>query len=532
MRRPKRGSVVKAGRPSKRAEVVRDESEFDTARLQRELAIPKNGTALVPSWSLPDIFKAREAQMAGQFFLAARAAESMRTDDALFVAYGNRLAPQRCIQVEIVPAAEKGKALSVAKEAEALFGVDGVGIEAGAFDDINGCLVNHGLAIGVNVMLPREDGSRVDVLHRYWPIEFVRWDAVLQMFVTRVDPETVSPGDLLRQNSTLGFLGAYEVPITHGDGRWTIYTNHAVDPFKQEAALLPALAVWARHAFALRDWAKGSVAHGNAKIVGEMPEGVALQTADGLTSEAAAMIELLRDLASGDTPVGIRPAKSKTEMITNTSSAWQVWNELVGNGEKAAARIYLGTDGTLGTTGGAPGIDISELFGVAVTKVKGDLGCIQRAFGEGVIQPWAALNFGDSTLAPTRRYMLPDADEEAARDANTKRRDAFQEAIKSLRANGFVVDQETVDAMAKDYGVPAPMLPVVTADAPKAPTIALAPTDLASVVTVNEARASAGVSPLVLADGTPDPDGNLMIEQYRAKQAAKLNPAAPAPAAA
>jgi hypothetical protein len=93
-----------------------------------------------------------------------------------------------------------------------------------------------------------------------------------------------------------------------------------------------------------------------------------------------------------------------------------------------------------------------------------------------------------------------------------------------MRDNGFVVLQEDVDTIADAYGVDAPSLPEVTTDAPKAPTIALAPTDLATVVTVNEARASAGVSPLVLPDGTPDPDGNLMIEQFRAKQAAKLAP--------
>jgi hypothetical protein len=249
---------------------------------------------------------------------------------------------------------DKGKALSVAKEADALYGVDGVGIEAGALDDINGCLVNHGVAFGMNVAVPRDDGSRVDFFHKYWPIEFVRWDDILQMFVTRVDPETVAPGDMLQQNSALGYIGSYEVPICHGDGRWTIYANHATEPFKQEAAILPALAVWARHAFALRDWAKGSVAHGNAKFVGEMPAGVALQNGTALTAEATAMVMLLRDLASGDTPVGIRPAGSKTDMVTNNSTAWQVWNELVGNGEKAAARIYLGTDGTLGTPAARP----------------------------------------------------------------------------------------------------------------------------------------------------------------------------------
>lgn len=518
------------GRASKRATNIRDASEFSLPRLQAELAIPRGESVSTFSWSLAEIFNARDAQMRGLFALAARAADSMRTDDALFVAYCNRLDPQKCIQVEIVAASDKPKAVSIAGEAEALFGKDGVGIAAGALADINGCLVNHGVAFGVNVMTPREDGSRIDVTHSYWPIQYVRWDSYRRQFVTRVDPSTIQPGDTVTQDPALGLIGAYEVPITHGDGRWVVYANHEVEPFKQEAALLPALSVWARHAFAIRDWSKGSVSHGSAKFVGEMPEGVALQKAGAngaaatLSDEAAAMVVLLRALASDDAPIGIRPAKSKTDFITNTSTAWQVWSELVGNGEKAAARIYLGTDGTLGTSGGAPGIDISQLFGVAVTKVKGDLGCIERGILTGVIQPWAALNFGDSSLAPSRKYMLPDADEEAWRAAIATRRTAFFADIAAARSNGFTVDQDYVDVTAKEYDVTPPKLPEAT-DA-KAPTIQLAPTDLARVISVNEARASAGLGALTLPDGSPDPDGLLTVEAFGAKKAAELAPSA------
>ncbi len=522
------------GRASKRATKIRDASEFNLSRLQAELAIPRGETVSSFSWSLPEIFTARDAQLRGQFHIAARAAESMRTDDALFVAYGNRLAPQRCIQVEIVPANDKPKAISIAGEAEALYGKDGVGVRQGAFADINGCLVNHGVAFGVNVATVREDGSRIDLEHRYWPIQYVRWDSYRRQFVTRVDPSTVQPGDQLLQDPALGFIGAYEIEIIHGDGRWVIYTNHEFEPFKQEAALLPALAVWARHGFAIRDWSKGSVAHGNAKFVGELPTGIPLQKtgtngATTMTDEAAAMLLLLRDLASADSPIGIRPAGSKSDFITNTSTAWQVWTELVGNGEKAAARIYLGTDGTLGTTGGAPGVDISELFGVAVTKVKGDFGCIERCFGTGVVEIWTALNFGDSSLAPSRKYMLPDVDEEAWRAAIATRRTAFFADIESARANGFVITQEYVDATAKEFDVTPPRLPEETGA--KTPTIALAPTDLARVISVNEARASAGLGALTLPDGADDPDGLLTVEAFGAKKAAELAPANAAAAA-
>ena len=452
------------------------------------------------SWSLAEIVSARNAQMAGRFKLAARLAESMRTDDAIHVARSNRLAPQRCVKVELVPAKRAGGA-KIANEADALFGQQGVGISPDTMRDIHDCLVVHSVAFGLAVPTPRPDGSRVDYYLSYWPIEFVRWDPYDRVFKTQVD-------------------GGFEETICHGDGRWVVFQEGEHEPFKN-ASLLAAAMVWSRHAFAVRDWSKSSIAHGSAKVVGEMPAGVALQKADSSgnsvpTDEAAAMLELLRSIASSDAPVGLRPAGSKTDFLTNTSTAWQVFAELVANAERSAARIFLGTDGVLGASGGAPGVDISALFGVATTKVQADLACIERGLQTGLIEIWTAVNFGDSKLAPYRRYMVPDADADADRASRATRRAAFHADIKEARANGFVVDQAYVNAVAEQYDVPAPLLPVA-----KAPTIALAPADLVGVISVNEARTSAGFGALQLPDGAPDPDGFITATEYTAKKAKK-----------
>lgn len=50
----------------------------------------------------------------------------------------------------------------------------------------------------------------------------------------------------------------------------------------------------------------------------------------------------------------------------------------------------------------------------------------------------------------------------------------------------------------------------------------LTPSDLATIVTVNEARASAGLPPL------PGDDGNLTIAEYKAKHASTVAEAAAA----
>lgn len=443
------------GAPSKRARKIRRADEFDTARLERELKKPRDGQLAAYSWTLKDIVAARTQQMIGRFILPARLAESMRTDDALYVAYKNRIAPQRLLPIEIVPGAG-ARGVSIAAEAEAQFGAGGVAIHPDTIADINGCLANHGVAFGVCYTTPRDCGTRVDYQVKYWPIEYVRWDQNVRWFKARVEPTSIQPGDL-SDDPRIG-ITEYEVPIVHGDGRWIIFQQNESMPFRS-GALLPAALVWARHAFAARDWSKGSVAHGNAKVIGEMPAGMALQNADGtLTPEASAFVTLLQAIESADMPAGIRPAGSKTDFLTNNSTAWQVWSELMLNAEKAAARIYLGTDGTLGTQGGAPGVDISQLFGVATTIIRGDVLAIERGLQTGVIEPWTAVNFGDSSLAPRRRYVMPNNDANLVKDEISKRNTAFTAALKNYHDAGITVTPEYIAELAADFGVRAPVL--------------------------------------------------------------------------
>lgn len=450
------------GARSKRAQRIRHAQEFDLLRIEQELKKPRDQSAALYSWTLAQIFEARDEQTVGTFVLPSRMADAMRMDDALYTALENRLAPQRCIPVELVPG-NGARGAAIAAEAEALFGKDGVGIRPDTMVDIHGCLVNHGVAFGVLVGTPREDGSRVDYEMKYWPIEYVWWDPVVRIFKARVDPNTVREGDVPLNDFGLpdpkyGITGGSFVPIIHGDGRWVIFQKNEINPYRY-GAILPAALVWARHAFAVRDWAKGSVAHGNAKVIGELPQGVSLVDENGaITPQAAAFVTLLQAIGSADSPAGIRPSGSKTDFVVNTSTAWQVWSELVNNGEKAAARIYLGTDGTLGTTGGAPGVDITALFGVASTIVKGDLEALERGINTGVIEPWCAINFGDSSLAPKRKYKIPNEDEDQVYEGIAEQNQAFTMALKTYHDAGIALTTEFIAALADDFGVRAPQL--------------------------------------------------------------------------
>ena len=431
-------------RASKRAQKIRKAAEFSSSA--KGAKRPPAGSGLLEGWTVEQIYAARSAQMRGQFRLAADMADAMRTDDALFTAYGNRLAPQRSIAVTMRPASEKGKATSISEEAASLYGDAGIALTMATRLNVHGCLVNHGVAFLRLTRQVRDDGSRVDLYANFWPIRHVRWDEHKRGYFTRVEAADGS------------FAGG-EVEIVHGDGEWLVVAVCEHEPWKHGAIIAGAV-IWARHAFAAKDWTMGSATHGNAKPVGTLPEGMALEESAGvLTREAAGFLELLNALASAQAPTGIKPFGATIDYLVNSSQAWQVWKELVRVAEKAAARIYLGTDGTLGAAGGAPGVDIAALFGVASTIVQGDLETIEAALATGLLDVWTAINFGDSALAPALRYQIPRPEEEGEVEALGKREALFFTALDRAKALGFVIDQPWVDESAKRYRVTAPRLP-------------------------------------------------------------------------
>jgi len=440
---------------SKAARKVRYSGEFALAQLTAALAPLRQSTGAY-AWTLEAIRGARDAQMAGNMREPAKLAESLRTDDELFAAYVNRLAPARGLPVRLEAASDTTRAQAIRDEGEGLFGKRGVGVTQDVVADLNGDLANHGFAVGVNDWAPREDGSRVDVLHRCWPMGEVRWNAHERTL------ETYTEGGAI-------------VPITHGDGRWVVYSGHELHPWTKEAAILPAALVWAARAYANRAWSSGANTHGNAKVIGTMPEGVALQDdAGALTSEAAAFIALLRDVASLDAPVGIKPFGAALDYLTDNGQAWQIFDDLVKAKDRAANRIYLGQD-VAKATGGSQRLSVEQLFGVRNDVVEGDLRVLERGILTGIIEPWAAVNFGDSLLAPRRIYLVPDADEDARRAAVATQHEAFNRAVAAYRDNGFDVTQAYLDALAEDYGVTAPRL-AVTAATPTPPAGAPATT--------------------------------------------------------
>lgn len=447
---------------------VRDASEFD--RLRREL-IAHVAPQRPPGpfvWDLQAIRAARDDQIRGRFKQPVRLAAAMRTDDALFNAYITRLSPHTCIEARLTPApGARGEACANRARASVV-------TSRQVLEGILGTLVNHGLSIGINRWRPSDDGTRVDCVLEEWPLEHVTDNPLTNTLETAT-----------RDGQT--------VPIIHGDGTWVIFRRVADRPWLHDACILPAALVWAAHAGGISDMAASARAHGLAQVIGELPAGVNLSEDDGatLTAEAQAFLSMLRDIGSGEAAVGLRPAGSKTDFLSNQSTAWQIFVELIQDRAKAAARIYLGTDATLGSIGGAPGVDIAELFGVATTKTQGDFECLETGLNTGVYAPWAAINMGSSLYAPRVKYQLPDPDAERKREERAKNYERFVARLAAMRDQKLIVDQAMIDRAAADFGIePVPQLAPITE---QTVSLVLAPTDVALVVRGREARAAQGL---------------------------------------
>jgi hypothetical protein len=405
-------------------------------------------------WSLETIRGARDAQARGDFRLPVAMAKAMRTDDALFVARRNRIAPQNAIAATLT-CADTARAKPVLRKAQA-----SCLVSRSTLAGIAGTLADHGIAIGYVDHEVDDLGTRTDFKLTEWPLEHVKWNASREVLETAVRD------------------GGAREDIVHGNGRWVVFRKYLIEPWNQEACILPGALVWAAHANGIRDWAQASLSHGQAKIMGELPAGISIRGPDGvaLSAEAQAFLDMLIGVVSGEQGAGLRPAGSKTDFLANGSTAWQVFSELIMNREKAAARIYLGTDAILGSVGGAPGVDISALFGVATTIIQGDFAAIEQALRTGFYEPWAAVNYGDSSYAPSLVYEFPDPDESQKGEQHAAKVTRLVEIVDGLRRQKFEVTQDAVNEHAARLGLkPAPMLAALPVAPPPAEPGAPAP---------------------------------------------------------
>jgi len=232
--------------------------------------------------------------------------------------------------------------------------------------------------------------------------------------------------------------------------------------------------------------------YGSPKLIAIMPQGTAPNTPEG-----DAMLEALATIRAPE-GFGALPHGTEFDAVSIQAGQSTVLNDALASNWQNVAATLLGSDGTM-TRG--TGVYSAPIFaGVRRDLVDRDLKGITRGINQGHIGTWLAYNYAQTIAAnrgewiqPVLDIPLPDPDADARIKSYADRMKSFHEIIEKERGANFEMTQERVNQLAKSLEIDAPTLAPVDKQVSR---IELAPTDIAKVVKVSEARASQGLPPI------------------------------------
>lgn len=423
-------TVPRAKKPKKPVESPHLPLGFNLTELARLVAVNRPSPFL-GGWTLDMVAAAREAHIAGRFRQSIPLCTKMKTDAAIYSALLNRLAPHRALPRAIKCETEvTGTPANILLEANLTFTTDASSaLPPGVLCDDIEHLAMLGLSINQTHWIARPDGSREDAFVNGFPLEAVEWSENDKMLIA---------------NAVEG-----RIPIVHGDGRWSVSSQHADRPW-QWGALVPLTNVLSSRPFAVQARGQNANSHGDDKWIGKLPQGVATDSPEG--QAMLAQMELLYQIRR----VMLIPFGSELKREEAMSQNWQIFKEILDSDNKDAQRILVGQDGTMTNTGGDY-IKSWGMFGVRSDIVEADLSTEGTCISTGLLRPWSIINWGRWDRLQYH-WVLPDADQDARAESIAKRRAAFWADIKSARDTGFVVDKELVERVAKSYNLDVPTL--------------------------------------------------------------------------
>lgn len=247
------------------------------------------------------------------------------------------------------------------------------------------------------------------------------------------------------------------------------------------------------------------------------------------------------------------PRGTKLSVIQPGRTAGAVHKDVIEEVDKQISKLVLGQTGT--TDGVPAGLNSSQASVMQdeqlmiLTSDAAELGEVVEAQLTDVI---IAVNFGPAALPHAPRFVLRSdlpADRNSELDRVQKGLDAGLEiaASEAYEVSGFRVPERDEPIIRMDQPPMLPISPTPPAARPivvwpegssppageQNPTtpqaapgegarqdtgVSVGSADQSSIMTVNEARVGQGLEPLALPDGSPDPDGDLTVNEFNAKR--------------
>lgn len=358
-----------------------------------------------------------------------------------------------------------------------------------------------GVGLGQRVPIPRVEGERQLHRLRWWHPRDLRWEDL------PADDPRRDHGQSIRW--LLRVHGGAEQEITPGDGEWVLYTPYGSQRPWALAAWRALAFAWVLKVYATLDRARHLEVLGSPVRKGKAPPGA---TEAGRKKWQSELRNLSRDSAV------VLPDGYDLDLLEATGNSWEMYTSQIDWADRSFAITLAGQ--TVTTTGSAGFADGKTQDGIRRELVRFTSKTWASTLRGQSLRQWAIVNFG-TTKAPLPRWDAESSEERLERARSMiSLGEAVQRINDAFAASGKRVD---TDALAQQYGIKMVALPSDT----KAPTVAMAPTDVVNFITVNEVRSSSGLGPLLLPNGAEDPRGYMNAGLFKAEnEAASTAPAA------
>lgn len=273
------------------------------------------------------------------------------------------------------------------------------------------------------------------------------------------------------------------IPITPGDGRWILHTpGGRMNPWQSGSwHCLGAAFIRKEHAKLMRSNFSGKLA--NPARVAKAPLGSTEEDRSGFMNAVMSWgINTVFTLLPG----------WDIELIESNGRGWEVFSKEI---DDSNFDVMIAIAGQVVTVTGGTGFANASIHEtIAATLIKDTSDALAYTINTQGIPPWEVKTFGVDALENTVRLswdIRPPLDQLAEAQALTATSDAIGKFAAQMASQGMVANvKELVDR----YGLPidASATPPET----KVVKLSLAPTDIAKVVKVDEARGSQGLGPI------------------------------------
>lgn len=305
------------------------------------------------------------------------------------------------------------------------------------------------------------------------------------------------------------------IRVEPGDPKWLLFTPWGAYRGWLRGSVRSVAIPWIVRQFALRDMSRYSEKHGLPMLVAKVP-------AQAPSEDKARFFSSLRNLgAESNLLLPVQAQANGTggvgwdiELLEAKDRSWQAFTELRAECDRAITLAVRGTNLTTEVDGGsyaASKTHQEEDADYAAADRKKLAQCLLKQ----LLRPYCLYNHGDANLAPRFQLVPPEGQLEPAEIAKVWSEAAG--AVGQLEAGGWKVDRAQV---AERLGLPLQEDAAEAEQDEDRPAVQLTPSDLATIVTVNEGRRSQGLESLKTPTGEDDPDGELTIAQFRAKREA------------